>query len=189
MQSVLIVGVGGQGVLLASELLSAAALEAGFDVKKSDVHGMSQRGGSVSSYVRFGDKVFSPLIPIGGADVILAFESAEALRWIHFLKPGGACVVNDKQLVPPIALIQKEPGYPIDVVERIRKHTDRVTLVQADSIASELGNPKVENVVLLGALSASLDIPEAVWTSVIRGRVPKGTEDINLAAFNRGRLV
>jgi indolepyruvate ferredoxin oxidoreductase, beta subunit len=186
-RDILIVGVGGQGVLLASELLSTVAMEAGYDVKKSEVHGMAQRGGVVSSHVRLGKQVFSPLIPEGKADVLLAFEQSEALRWIHFLKPEGAAIINFKKLVPPIALLKgKGPVYPEDPIGDVRKRISRVFVVPAESIAVELENPRIENSVLLGALSCFLEIPAAVWESVIIRRVPKGTEDVNLRAFRSG---
>jgi indolepyruvate ferredoxin oxidoreductase, beta subunit len=185
--NILIVGVGGQGVLLASELLSGAALEAGYDVKKSEVHGMAQRGGSVSSHVRLGERIRSPLIPEGLADALLAFEQAEALRWIHFVKPEGVAVVNEKRLVPPIALLKgKGPGYPADPMEALRGRVRTVVSVPAERIAVALGNPKTENTVLLGALSRVLDIPETIWTEVIRTQVPKGTDIVNLEAFRKG---
>jgi indolepyruvate ferredoxin oxidoreductase beta subunit len=185
---ILIVGVGGQGVLLASEVLSSVAMEAGYDVKKSEVHGMAQRGGVVSSHVRLGEKVFSPLIQEGKADVLLAFEQAEALRWIHFVKPdGGAAVVNQKRLVPPIALLKnKESAYPENPIEIVRKRIHRVVVIPAENIALAYKNPKVENIVLLGALSCFLDIPETVWTTVIKKRVPIGTGRVNLRAFQAG---
>jgi indolepyruvate ferredoxin oxidoreductase, beta subunit len=183
---VLIVGVGGQGVLLASELLSDVALRAGFDVKKSEVHGMAQRGGSVSSHVRIAGKVHSPLIPAGRADVLLAFEQAEALRWIHFLKPEGTVIVNTKRLVPPIALLKKGPAYPEDPIGSVRGRTGRVVTIDAEAAAVKLGNSRVENTVLLGALSRTLDIPEAVWMEAIESRVPRGTIDINRKAFQTG---
>jgi indolepyruvate ferredoxin oxidoreductase beta subunit len=185
-QDILIVGVGGQGVLLASEVLSNAALEAGYDVKKSEVHGMAQRGGVVSSHVRLGEKVHSPLIPEGEADVLLAFEQAEALRWIHFVKPDGVAVINEKRLVPPVALLKGGPAYPVKPIDSVRKRVRRIVTLSADLIAGDLGNPKVENTILLGALSCFLDIPERNWLDVIEKRVPKGTENVNLQAFRLG---
>ena len=183
---ILIVGVGGQGVLLASELLSAVALEAGYDVKKSEVHGMAQRGGSVSSHVRLGDHVYSPLIPGGSADVLLAFEQAEALRWVHAFKSGGVAIVNEKRLVPPIALLRRGPTYPVDPLAAIRNRAGRVLSVSAERIARNLGNPKVENTVLLGSLSRFLDIPEYVLKRAIQERAPAGTTDVNQKAFQAG---
>lgn len=184
--NVLIVGVGGQGVLLASQILSEVALQAGFDVKKSEVHGMAQRGGVVTSHIRFGPKVYSPLIPGGRADVILAFERAEALRWAHELKPEGSLIVNDQKLVPPIA-VDPEYVYPDDALERLKDKVKNLRVVNAAEISEKLGNPRLANTVLLGALSKSLDIEEDLWRDVISRRVPKGTAEANLKAFKEGR--
>jgi indolepyruvate ferredoxin oxidoreductase beta subunit len=184
---ILIVGVGGQGVLLASELLSNVALQVGYDVKKSEVHGMAQRGGIVSSHVRIGEKIFSPLIPEGRADVLLAFEQAEALRWIHFLASDGTVIINQKKLVPPIALFKgKGTTYPDDPIESIRNRVHRIVLVPADQIARDLGNPRTENTILLGVLSCFLDLPEKTWTRLIESQVPKGTAPVNIKAFYSG---
>ena len=185
-KNVLIVGVGGQGVLLASEVLTAAAVEAGFDAKKSEVHGMAQRGGVVSSHVRLGEKVYSPLIKEGDADVILAFEKAEAMRWVHFLKDGGTIIVNDYRLVPPIASM-KGFAYPDDSIGVVKKRVKNVKIVDAARIAEELGNPRLVNTILLGVMSVSLDIEEGIWEKVLRERVPKGTEDLNVRALKEGR--
>jgi indolepyruvate ferredoxin oxidoreductase beta subunit len=184
--NILIVGVGGQGVLLASALISEAALDAGYDAKKSEVHGMAQRGGVVSSHVRIGEKVFSPLIPPGQADVLLAFEKAEAQRWVHFIKPKGKVIINDLKWVPPIAFM-KGFSYPHDPVEIVRERVQDVRVVPAQSIAQSLGNFRAANLVLVGAVSRHLDIPESVWEKVILNRVPKGTEDLNRKAFLEGR--
>jgi indolepyruvate ferredoxin oxidoreductase, beta subunit len=186
-RNILIVGVGGQGVLLASEVLSEAALLSGLDVKKSEVHGMAQRGGVVSSHVRIGNRVYSPLIPEGGADVMLAFEQSEALRWAHFVRPDGAAIINLKVLVPPIALLKgKGPSYPENPVESVRNRISDVLVVPAEDIGRRLGNPRIENAVLLGALSRYLELPLSAWESSLAGRVPKGTERVNLDAFHAG---
>jgi len=184
--NILIVGVGGQGVILASELLSEAAMQAGFDVKKSEVHGMSQRGGVVSSHVRFGPKVHSPLIPSGTADVVLAFEAAEGLRWAGEVKKEGMLAINTQRIIPPIAFT-KEYSYPDDPIAEARKHAARVVPIDALDIAHQVGNPKLVNTVLLGAISGELPIAGEIWEAVIRKRVPKGTEESNLAAFQRGK--
>jgi indolepyruvate ferredoxin oxidoreductase, beta subunit len=185
--NILIVGVGGQGVLLASEILSDAALRSGLDVKKSEVHGMAQRGGVVSSHIRIGIRVHSPLIPEGDADVMLAFEQSEAMRWVHFVRPDGAALVNRKILVPPIALLKgKGPAYPENPVESVRSRIATVIVVPAEEVARRLGNPRVENAVLLGALSRFLDLPLSSWESSLGAGVPKGTESVNLDAFHAG---
>ncbi|MCX6640875.1 MAG: indolepyruvate oxidoreductase subunit beta [bacterium] len=184
--NVLIVGVGGQGVLLASQILSDVALQSGFDVKKSEVHGMAQRGGVVSSHIRFGKKVYSPLIPNGKADVILAFERAEALRWVHELKPGGSMIVNDQKLIPPIAA-DKKYTYPDDALTTLKTRVKKMQILDAAKIAEGLGNTRLANTVLLGALSTTLDVDMSIWRDVITRRVPKGTSDANLKAFDKGR--
>ncbi|MBN1894986.1 indolepyruvate oxidoreductase subunit beta [bacterium] len=185
-KNILIVGVGGQGVLLASEMLAAAAAQAGYDVKQSEVHGMAQRGGVVSSHVRIGPSVQSPLIPAGQADILLCFEQAEALRWVHFCRPGGTVIVNLQKLVPPIALM-KGHSYPEDPLAGVRRRAARVIPVDAAKIAASLENSRVVNVVLLGAVSRHLDIPPAVWEKVIEKRVPPGTAPVNNQAFKKGR--
>ncbi|TKJ40057.1 indolepyruvate oxidoreductase subunit beta [candidate division LCP-89 bacterium B3_LCP] len=184
--NVLIVGVGGQGVLLASQILSDVNLQVGNDVKKSEVHGMAQRGGVVSSHIRFGKKVYSPLIPNRQADVILAFERAEALRWVHELKPGGYMVVNDQIIMPPIAVDPKYV-YPDGAIDELKRKVENLNVIDAAGISEELGNPRLANTVLLGALSNALDIDESLWKEVISRRVPKATIDLNLKAFDRGR--
>jgi len=185
-KNVLIVGVGGQGVLLASEILSEVARLGGMDAKKSEVHGMSQRGGVVTSHVRFGEKVSSPLIPSGEADVVLAFELAEGLRWIHELAESGRIIVNRQKLVPPITATGLF-SYPEDVVERIRELAPEAEIVDAIGIARELGNPKMVNTILLGVLSKYLDLEEEHWLKVIEKMAPKGTGEINRKAFLEGR--
>ena len=185
-KNILIVGVGGQGILLASELLSEAAMEAGYDVKKSEVHGMAQRGGVVSSHVRMGEKIFSPLIKEGTADVLLAFEIAEALRWNYFVKSEGTAVVNSLKLVPPIALF-KGFQYPMDPIRLIKERSKNVRIIEAARLANELGNSRTANIILVGAISKLLPIPESIWKEIIFKRVPRGTEEINLKAFQTGR--
>jgi len=172
-------------VLLASELLSDAAFKSDFDVKKSEVHGMAQRGGVVSSHVRFGEKVHSPLIPQGDCDVMLAFEQAEALRWLHFMKSSGVVIVNQRVWVPPIALM-KGFEYPQDPLGMVQERMQRVLKINAQQMAEDLGNPKVENTLLLGTLSTVIELPVTIWQDVIRARVPKGTDALNLRAFELG---
>ena len=184
--NVLIVGVGGQGVLLASEILTEVAKVMGLDAKKSEVHGMSQRGGVVTSHVRFGEKVLSPLIPSGEADVILAFELAEGLRWVHQLSEGGTFIVNDHRLVPPITATGKF-FYPEGVMERIRARVPEAKLIEATDIAKGLGNPRLVNTILLGVLSQSIDLEEEKWLAVIERMAPKGTGELNRKAFLAGR--
>jgi indolepyruvate ferredoxin oxidoreductase beta subunit len=184
--NVLIVGVGGQGVILASEILTEVAKITGLDAKKSEVHGMSQRGGVVTSHVRFGEKIYSPLIPSGESDIILAFELAEGLRWVHQLAEGGAFIVNDHRLVPPITATGKF-FYPEDAMERIRARVPGAQLVEATDIATGLGNSRLVNTILLGVMSKSLDLAEDKWLAVIERMSPKGTGELNKKAFLAGR--
>ena len=185
--SVLIVGVGGQGVLLASELISEAAMKYGLDVKKSEVHGMSQRGGVVSSHVRIGPKVYSPTIQYGQADVLMAFEQAEGLRAVDWMKKEGTAIVSTTRLVPSIVTSSRELTYPDDAVERMRTRGIKVIAVDADQIAAELGNPRLVNTILLGVLSNYLPFDNELWRDVIKTKVKAKLVDINLAAFERGR--
>ncbi len=186
--NVLIVGVGGQGVLLASEMLCEVAKILGLDAKKSEVHGMSQRGGVVTSHVRFGKKVYSPLIAEGEADVILGFEIAEAMRWVHYLRPGGRIIVNEQKIIPPITTTGKF-SYPEKVEETIQKRVPKTTIIDAYSIALNLGNAKLVNTILLGTLSNSIDLEEKKWLEVIERMAPKGTGEINKKAFLEGRAI
>lgn len=184
--NILIVGVGGQGILLASELIADAAFLNQEDVKKSEVHGMAQRGGVVSSHVRFGKQVFSPLIPVGEVDILLAFEEMEALRWLYFVKKEGMVIVNQQQMVPPIAVMKGLP-YPEDPIQQIRSSIPKVLPIGARQVAKEIGNERVMNLILLGMLSTGLSFDMAVWEKAICQRVPKGTEEINIKAFHMGR--
>jgi|WetSurMetagenome_2_1015567.scaffolds.fasta_scaffold15984_3 indolepyruvate ferredoxin oxidoreductase, beta subunit len=184
--NVLIVGVGGQGVLLASEILCEVAKVMGLDAKKSEVHGMSQRGGVVTSHVRFGKKVHSPLIEEGAADVILAFEIAEGLRWVHYLRPGGTLIASDQRIVPPIATTGKF-AYPEKVEETIKARVPKTKVVNAFEIGKRLGNTRLVNTILLGVLSREIDLEESKWLQVIERMAPKGTGEINKKAFTEGR--
>lgn len=184
--NILIVGVGGQGVLLASEVLSEAAMRQGLDAKKSEVHGMSQRGGVVSSHVRIGPKVYSPLIDHGAADFLMAFEAAEGLRAIDWLKPDGFLISSLTRVIPPITTTS-EYTYPADPIGTARTKIANVKAIDADKIAQELGNVRLVNTILLGVLSVHLDFPEKLWTETLTARVPKKFVDLNLKAFAAGR--
>lgn len=182
-------GVGGQGTILASNVLAEVGLAAGFDVKKSEVHGMAQRGGSVNTHVRWNaERVYSPLIGLGEADLLLVFEEAEALRYAEYLKPGGAAVVN-QYTIRPITVTSGGSHYPTE--EEMRAVygalTERLDLVPATEMALELGNPRAANVVLLGAVSHFLDVPAETWMRVIEARVPARHIDLNRRAFQMGR--
>jgi indolepyruvate ferredoxin oxidoreductase beta subunit len=187
--SFLLAGVGGQGTILASDVLAEVALAAGFDVKKSEVHGMAQRGGSVNTHVRWDtEQVYSPLIGLGEADMLLAFEEAEALRYAEFLKPGGAAVVNI-HVIEPITVTSGGAHYPTEeeVKAVFGQLTERFYLVPGARIAQELGNARAANVVLLGTLSTFLDVPQETWLEVIEARVPPKYVELNRQAFLQGR--
>jgi indolepyruvate ferredoxin oxidoreductase beta subunit len=184
----LLVGVGGQGILTASDILAEAGLRSGYDVKKSEVHGMSQRGGAVSSHVRFGPKVYSPLIGQGEADYLLAFEVLESLRWAHFLCPQGVALVNC-QRIPPVAVTSGDARYPDDdeVRRELAGRAGQVVFVDGLQVAHELGNPRVANIVLLGALAAFLPFPDSLWEDTIQERIPARYAELNRQAFRYGR--
>ncbi len=184
----ILVGVGGQGTLLASDVLALVGLEHGHDVKKSEVHGMAQRGGSVVSHVRWAERVRSPLIGKGEADYLLAFEKLEALRHLGFICTGGTVIVND-YAIPPVSVASNKDVYPDDQKVRaaLRQATANHHLVPGMTTAEELGNPRISNIVLLGALSTLLDVPLATWEQVIGKRVPPKYLELNWQAFRRGR--
>jgi len=184
-KSILICGVGGQGILTASDLLSDVLLLAGYQVKKSEGHGMSQRGGDVISTVRYGDQVFSPLPALGETDYILAFEKLEALRNINYLSEKGIVMVNDFEWQPlPVAAGFEK--YPQDVVAQLQKLAGELVLIPATRLAGELGNEKASNVVLIGLLASRMDIDKKLWLDVVRRKVPQRFIDLNLAAFESG---
>ena len=182
--NIMIVGVGGQGTLLASRILGNAVIRMGYDVKVSEVHGMSQRGGSVVTYVKYGDKVYSPIIDNGEADIILAFELLEAYRALPALKCGGRLIVND-QRINPMPVITGAAEYPENIVEKLSAKVD-TTAVDALALAVEAGSIKAVNVVLIGVMAKSTNIPYEIWIDTIRDTVPAKFLDINLKAFELG---
>jgi indolepyruvate ferredoxin oxidoreductase, beta subunit len=185
--NVLLVGVGGQGIILASEIMADVFLEAGLDVKKSEVHGMAQRGGSVSTHVRFGPKVYSPLIKEGEVDILLAFEELEALRYIHFLRPEPVVILNQQRLNPPSVLLGNDI-YPENVYARLAERAKELRKVPGMELARKAGDPRSLNAVLLGTLSTFLDmIPENIWKENILRRFPEKAKPVNLKAFQLGR--
>ena len=186
-KNIMIVGVGGQGTLLASKLLGQVLLTRGYDVKVSEVHGMSQRGGSVVTYVRYGDKVYSPVIDKGEADIILSFELLEAARWIEYLKPDGLVITNT-QKTEPMPVITGAAVYPEGLVEQMSAAGAQVDARDFLSLAMEAGSSKAVNITLMGALSRYFpEIPEDVSTDAIRRNVPAKFLDLNLKAFALGR--
>lgn len=184
-KSILFVGVGGQGIILASKILTEGLLKFGYDVKMSEVHGMAQRGGSVTTQVRFGEKVYSPLIGTGEADVVVAFEKVEAARWISYLKDGGSIVINDYEIYSMPILTGKE-AYPEGVIEEISKKIKNTTVFNAAEIAEKLGNIKSQNIVLLGALIKALGLENMDWAQVVRDNLPEKLHDLNIKAIKAG---
>jgi len=183
-KNIMIVGVGGQGTLLASRILGNAVIQRGYDVKVSEVHGMSQRGGRVVTYVKFGDAVHSPIIDKGEADIILAFESLEALRALPWLKKGGKMIVNDQQ-INPMPVITGAVEYPENILGKLSAAVD-LTAVPALSLARKAGNQKAVNVVLIGVMAKNTEIPYEEWVETIKTTVPAKFLEANLKAFDLG---
>jgi indolepyruvate ferredoxin oxidoreductase beta subunit len=183
-KNIMIVGVGGQGTLLTSRILGALTIHAGYDVKLSEVHGMAQRGGSVVTFVRYGDKVNEPIVEEGQADVLIAFERLEALRYAHFLKKGGAIVVND-QRIDPMPVVIGAAKYPENILEDLEK-LHRVFKVDAMAEAKKLGNSRVFNIIVLGIAAQHMNFSKEDWLTVIENTVPAKTIEINKKAFEVG---
>ena len=185
-KNIMIVGVGGQGSLLASKLLGHLLLTQGFDVKVSEVHGMSQRGGSVVTYVRYGDRVASPVIDVGEADFIVSFEVLESARWLPYLRTGGQIVTNTQQ-IDPMPVVTGAMSYPESLVEKMREAGAKVDAMDCVSLAREAGSVKAVNLVLLGRLSHYFDFPVDVWQKAIEECVPGKFLEMNRRAFELGR--
>ena len=185
-KNVMIVGVGGQGSLLASKLLGRLLLGKGYDIKVSDVHGMSQRGGSVVTYVRFGDKVYSPVIDKAQADYIVSFELLEAARWTEYLKPGGKIITNTQQ-INPMPVIIGAMAYPENLLQKMSEAGVDVDAMDALALAEQAGSSKAVNLVLMGRLSRYFDIPESEWLAAIEKSVPPKFLEMNKKAFALGR--
>ncbi len=186
-KNIMIVGVGGQGSLLASKLLGKVLLDRGYDVKVSEVHGMSQRGGSVVTYVRFGDKVYSPIIDEGECDFLVSFEKLEAARYVSFMKKGGVIVTNTQE-IDPMPVITGQADYPSDILEKVKELDVKVDQLDCLSIANSAGSSKAVNIVLMGRLSNYFsDISEEEWEKAIRTSVPEKFLELNLKAFSMGR--
>lgn len=185
-KNIMIVGVGGQGSLLASKLLGYLLLNEGYDVKVSEVHGMSQRGGSVVTYVRFGEKVYSPIIDKGEADVIVSFEKLEAARYLEYLKPDGRIVTNTQE-IDPMPVITGAMEYPADLIDKLEKAGARVDAMDCLSLANEAGSSKAVNLVLMGKLSNYFEIPLEKWQQAIEKCVPAKFLELNQKAFMLGR--
>ncbi len=185
-KNIMIVGVGGQGSLLASKLLGHLLLSEGYDVKVSEVHGMSQRGGSVVTYVRYGDNVYSPVIDEGEADYIVSFELLEAARWLPFLKKGGQIVTNTQQ-IDPMPVITGATEYPADLVDKLKATGAKVDALDCLSLAEDAGSAKAVNIVLLGRLSHYFDLPQEAWMKSLEANVPAKFLEMNKKAFELGK--
>lgn len=183
--NILMVGVGGQGTILASELLSRVMLEAGYEVKKSEVHGMAQRGGRVVSHVRFGREVYSPLIVKGEAEILVGFEMAETLRSLDWLAPGARVLAENRAILSYTSQVGQEP-YPFDALKQIREMGFELDIVEGETLAAEAGEKKTANVVLMGLLARYLPVDRAVWEETIRKNMPEKFVDVNLKAFELG---
>ena len=187
MTDFILVGVGGQGIILAGDVLAEVGAALGYDVKKADVHGMSQRGGSVTSHVRWGPKVYSPVLPKGGAGYMLAFEVMEGARHLEYLAPGGAAIVNAQRIAPlPVASGLAEDPDTEELMRAIRGRAGQVVEIDALGIARELGQPAVVSIVMLGALAPMLRTEQQVWLDVVRRRVPSKWLEVNETAFQKG---
>ncbi|MCX8069911.1 MAG: indolepyruvate oxidoreductase subunit beta [Thermodesulfovibrionales bacterium] len=187
--SVLFAGVGGQGIVLASKILAKVAFDAGYMVKESELHGMAQRGGSVVSHVRFGKEVYSPLIPMGQADILVSLEELEGLRYINFLKKDGTVIFNENISIPSTVRPDTGLKYPENIIDTLKDMGCNLVSINAKEVAKELGNLKVENIVVLGMLSTRLSLPVEIWRDTISKSVPQKTLEINLSAFDRGREI
>jgi len=184
--NILISGVGGQGILLASEVLSEVLMLAGYDVKKNEIHGMAQRGGSVVSHIRFGTKVYSSIIPEGEGDLLLGFELLETYRYLPLLRKGAMVVANDLKILPPPVTLGKEK-YPDNVQDKIKTAFPDTLLVNGIDLATKAGNPRTVNIALLGSMVGALPIEAEMWRETLRRMVPERFLDMNLKAFDLGR--
>lgn len=184
-RSIMLVGVGGQGTLLASRILGNTLLSQGYDVKVSEVHGMSQRGGSVVTYIKYGEKVYSPVIEKGEADIIVSFEQLEAARWLSYLKKGGKIITNTQQ-TEPMPVITGAMEYPADIIEKIKARGVDITALDALALANEAGSSRAVNVVLMGVMSTIMDFPEEAWKTALEQCVPQKALEINRKAFALG---
>ncbi len=185
-KSILLAGVGGQGILRASDIMCMAIMEAGLDVKKSEVHGMAQRGGCVTSHVRYGNKVYSPLAKQGSINLLVAFEKMETLRYQNYLTKDATVIVNTEEIYPP-AVNSGDFPYPEDIILFLKSNYRQVKEIDATALARESGNLKTANVVLLGAISTLMNIPESIWGDVIKNAFPEKLVKVNLTAFQMGR--
>ena len=185
-RSILLAGVGGQGTLRASDIMCLSIMETGLDVKKSEVHGMAQRGGCVTSHVRYGQKVYSPLAKLGNIDLLVAFEKMETLRYLNYLTRDATIIVNADEIYPP-AVNSGDVPYPEDIISFLKSNYNKVREIDATALAEKSGNAKAANIVLLGAISNLMDIPPSIWEGVIKKAFPEKLLKVNLTAFQKGR--
>ncbi len=186
-KSILLVGVGGQGTILASKLLTIGLMAAGYDVKMSEIHGMSQRGGSVSSQIRYGEKVESPVIEAGGADILVAFEKMEAMRWIDYLKLDGKVIVNDYE-INSMPILSGKIDYPKGIIDELSSKAQTI-VINAAGHAEQLGNSKVMNIILLGAIIKTMGLEHIDWEKIARENIKASLVDINLEAIKKGQVL
>lgn len=184
-KNILLVGVGGQGIILASKILSTGLINAGYDVKMSEVHGMAQRGGSVTTQIRYGKKVYSPIIGKGQADVIVAFEQMEAERWIDYLKTDGKIIINDYK-ISSVPILIGESNYPKDILDDIKKRAN-VSVIKAFKFSKELGNVRTQNIIMLGALIEYIDIKNVDWVDILKNMIKEKYVDLNIEALTIGK--
>lgn len=184
-KNILLVGVGGQGTILISKILSAGLAQLGYDVKMSEIHGMSQRGGAVTTQIKYGQKVYAPNLGLGEADVIISFERSEALRALPNLKKGGTIITDDREIYS-VPVLTGACGYPHDALDRLKEVVPSLTVIRAAEAAEKLGNMKAQNIVLLGALVRSMKLEDVDWKALIRQMVPAKAVELNLAAFDTG---
>jgi indolepyruvate ferredoxin oxidoreductase, beta subunit len=185
-KSILLAGVGGQGILRASDIMCMAMMEAGSDVKKSEVHGMAQRGGCVTSHVRYGNKVYSPLAKQGSVDILVAFEKMESLRYLNYMKKNAVIIVNAEEIYPP-AVNSGDALYTDDAISFLKSNYSQVKEIDAAIASKKAGNTKAANIVLLGAISTLIDVPPSIWEDVIKKAFPEKLVKVNLTAFQMGR--
>ena len=186
-KSILLAGVGGQGILRASDILCLAFMASGLDVKKSEVHGMAQRGGCVTSHVRYGQKVYSPIAKKGDVDILVSFEKLEALRYLDYLKPQATIIINEEEIYPP-SVNFGDAKYPENIYDRVSLHFKTVKMINALDLARKAGNIRAVNTVLLGVLSTFLDLKGDLWEKVLQEAFPSKSLEANLKAFNLGKI-
>ena len=186
-KSILLAGVGGQGILRASDILCLAFMASGLDVKKSEVHGMAQRGGCVTSHVRYGRKVYSPIAKKGDVDILVSFEKLEALRYLDYLKPQATIIINEEEIYPP-SVNFGDAKYPENIYDRVSLHFKTVKMINALDLARKAGNIRAVNTVLLGVLSTFLDLKSDLWEEVLQKAFPSKSLEANLKAFNLGKI-